>query len=233
LATLGGFVYSEKQFGQHRGTIVSTSLLYWRPAVDTTMPYDDTIMASLPPIENHLRFRRTHLGWSQDELARPSGLSRTAISAIETERNIPCATAVLTLAAALDCRVEDLFRLRRPEPQEPHWAWPPGQAQCRYWKAEAGGVERLYPATASPMGLLPHDGIYRNGSCLGQARWDPRRTLVMACCDPAVGLLAAELANTAEVRLIALHRPHRLSRGVRVTLRWARARALTPIPSRR
>ena len=33
----------------------------------------------------------------------------------------------------------------------------------------------------------------------------------MACCDPAVGLLAAELARTADVRLIALQRPSRTS----------------------
>ena len=36
---------------------------------------------------------------------------------------------------------------------------------------------------------------------------DPERTLVMACCDPAAGLLAAELARTADIRLIALPRP--------------------------
>jgi molybdate-binding protein len=34
---------------------------------------------------------------------------------------------------------------------------------------------------------------------------------VIACCDPAVGLLAAELARTADVRLIALQRPSRMS----------------------
>ena len=35
---------------------------------------------------------------------------------------------------------------------------------------------------------------------------DPERTLVMACCDPAAGLLAAALARAADVRLIALPR---------------------------
>ena len=58
-------------------------------------------------------------GWSQEQLARRSGLSRAGISAIETDRLIPSAAAALALAAALDCRVEDLFRLRVPSPANP------------------------------------------------------------------------------------------------------------------
>jgi molybdate-binding protein/transcriptional regulator with XRE-family HTH domain len=175
------------------------------------MTYDGTIMANLPPVENHIRSRRTRRGWSQEELARRSGLSRAGISAIERGRIIPSAAAALTLAAALECRVEDLFTLRRPEPQEPRWAWAPAREPCRYWTAEVDGVERHYPTAATPMVMVPHDGIYRDGSWQGHERWDPRRTLVMACCDPAVGLLAAELARTADVRLIALHYPSRMA----------------------
>ena len=55
-------------------------------------------------------------GWSQEELARLSGLSRAGVSAIETGRLIPSAAAALALAAALECRVEDLFRLQGAEP---------------------------------------------------------------------------------------------------------------------
>ena len=168
-------------------------------------------MPNSSSFENCVRARRSLVGWSQEELARRSGLSRTGISAIETGRIIPSAAAALALAAALGCRVEDLFNLRRPELQEPRWAWPPGPEPCRYWAAEVGGVERFYPAAASPMGVVPHDGVYRNGSCQEAVRADPRRTLVMACCDPAVGLLAAELARTADVRLIALERTSRMS----------------------
>src|SRR4029077_7301835 len=124
-----------------------------------------------------LRSRRIRQGWSQEELARRSGLSRTGIGAIETGRIIPSAAAALTLAAALGCRVEDLFHLRRPEPQEPRWAWPPGREPCRYWAAEVGGVERFYPAAATPMGFVPHDGVFRDGSCRGRGQCDPRRTL--------------------------------------------------------
>ncbi len=168
-------------------------------------------MASTPRFENEIRQRRTSRGWSQEQLAHRSGLSRAGISAIETGRLIPSAAAALALAEALECRVEDLFRLRRSEPAEPQWAWPPARDRCRYWAAEVGGVQRLYPVAATPMGVVHHDGIYQDGACVAGARSDPRRTLVMACCDPAVGLLAAELARTADVRLIALQRPSRMS----------------------
>ena len=51
--------------------------------------------------------------------------------------------------------------------------------------------------------MVPHDGVYRNGSFSREIEADPGRTLVMACCDPAKGLLAAALARAADVRLIA------------------------------
>lgn len=166
-------------------------------------------MANSRQIENDLRDRRAAHGWSQEELARRSGLSRAGISAIETERLIPSAAAALALAAAFECRVEDLFRLHRPGSRETAWAWSPPREPCRYWQAEVGGGRKLYPAEATALGVVPHDGIYRCGSFQEHGDPDPRRTLVMACCDPAAGLLAAELAHTANVRLIALPRPSR------------------------
>jgi molybdate-binding protein/transcriptional regulator with XRE-family HTH domain len=165
-------------------------------------------MANFPRFENDLRDRRTRRGWSQEELARRSGLSRAGISAVETGRLIPSAAAALALAAALGCRVEDLFRLRAG-PREVTWAWPPRHEPCRYWHAEVGEATRLYPAEATALGVIPPDGVYRDGSCQGGEGSDAARTLVMACCDPAVNLLAAGLARTADVRLIALPRPSR------------------------
>src|SRR4051812_24989949 len=114
-------------------------------------------MANFPRFENELRDRRTRRGWSQEELARRSGLSRAGISAIETDRLIPSAAAALALAAALECRVEEVFRLRSG-PQETAWAWPPRREPCRYWHAEVGEGRRLYPAEATALGVIPHDG---------------------------------------------------------------------------
>jgi molybdate-binding protein/DNA-binding XRE family transcriptional regulator len=163
-------------------------------------------MANLPALENNVREQRDGRGWSQEELAHRSGLSRAGISAIETGRLVPSTAAALALAEALGCRVEDLFHLPRTQPGKAVWAWPPRRAPCRYWHALVMGQTRYYPAEASPLGLLPHDGIYRNDAFEERGFSDPAKTLVLACCDPAGGLLADELARSSGVRLIILPR---------------------------
>ncbi|MDR3638139.1 MAG: substrate-binding domain-containing protein [Isosphaeraceae bacterium] len=80
---------------------------------------------------------------------------------------------------------------------------------CRYWSAAFREGVRLFPVEASPLGLVPHDGVYEAGSPLGHAGAEPERTLVLACCDPAVGLLAGALAQAAGVRLVVLPRSSR------------------------
>ena len=153
-------------------------------------------MSQPSEFETQLRGWRLRRGWSQEELARRSALSRAGVSAIETGRLVPSAAAALALAEALECRVEDLFRLRKAERGSPTWAWAPRSEPCRYWTAEVGGALRLYPAESGPLGLVPHDGVAREGTLQpGEEPGDPARTLVMACCDPAVGLLAAALAR--------------------------------------
>ena len=153
-----------------------------------------------------MREQRDGRGWSQEELARRSGLSRAGVSAIETGRLVPSTAAALALAEALGCRVEDLFHLPRTPPGKAAWAWSPRSAPCRYWHALVTGQTRYYPVEASPLGMLPHDGIYRNDAFEERGRSDPANTLVLACCDPAGGLLADELARSSGVRLIVLPR---------------------------
>src|SRR4051812_29365733 len=99
-------------------------------------------MARLPTLENVLKDQRVRRGWSQEELALRSGLSRAGISAIETGRLVPSAAGALALGAAFGCRVEDLFRLPRPEPSGTSWAWAPRHEPCRYWHAEVAGTVR-------------------------------------------------------------------------------------------
>lgn len=180
-------------------------------ARDTIVSKPDIILASGLMLDNDVRAYRTRLGWSQEELANRSGLSRAGISAIETGRLIPSTAAALAMAAAMGCTVEALFRLpgtRPPEGRE-EWAWAPPSESWRYWRAEVGGRRYLYPVEVSPMGLVPHDGMSRDGTLDEHRRDDPSRTLVMACCDPAVGLLAAELARQSDLRLIVLRRSSR------------------------
>lgn len=158
---------------------------------------------------NSIRQARDDRGWSQQELAVRTGLSRTGVSAVEAGRLVPSTAAALALAAAFGCRVEELFFLADHEPSA--WAWPPEQQTCRYWRALVGTQQRLYPVEASPLGTIPHDGVWRDGQFLDQPFADPLRTLVVACCDPAVGLLASEYARQTAYRMLVLPRGSRTS----------------------
>ena len=62
-------------------------------------------------IENRLREIRTAKGLSQTNLAGISGITRQAVCAIEANQYLPTTAVALRLAAALNCRVEDLFSL--------------------------------------------------------------------------------------------------------------------------
>jgi molybdate-binding protein/DNA-binding XRE family transcriptional regulator len=168
-------------------------------------------MAQRAKIHNELRVLRGRAGWSQAELGVLAGLSRAEISAIETGRLVPSTAGALALASALGCTVEAIFRLpsREPEHIGEDWAWSPPAASGRFWRAEVGGRTRLFPVEVSPLGLLPHDGMFRDGVLHFHAGDDSLRTLVLASCDPAVTLLFAELARTAGLRLIVLPRSSR------------------------
>ena len=66
---------------------------------------------SIEHFANHLKDIRVSHGFSQGELAGKSGITRQAISAIESHLYLPTTAVALRLAAALGCRVEDLFSL--------------------------------------------------------------------------------------------------------------------------
>ncbi len=162
-------------------------------------------------IRNRVQDHRVARGWSQEELARRTGLSRTAISAIETDRVVPSTAAALALAHTFDCRVEDLFSLTKTARSGgPAWAWESTTTASAFWQATVGDATRLYPVERTFMGTLPSDGISQEGGgCTFHAQADPEQTLVLAGCDPAVGLLAAELAHTSTTRLVPFIRSSR------------------------
>jgi len=159
---------------------------------------------------NRLKSRRMQREWSQGELALKAGISRAAVSAIEGQRMVPSVAAALALANALGCKVEDLFGPEKAKPpEEPTWAWPPFQTPCRYWQARIGSHVFLFPTEPSEAGLLEHDGFFANEEFRLRSPFDPDKTLLMASCDPAVGLLVRQLAQAAGIRLIVLTRSSR------------------------
>ena len=58
-----------------------------------------------------LKLVRTELGLTQAELAARVGVSRKTINTVENGVFVPSTTLALKLAAALGCKVEDLFQL--------------------------------------------------------------------------------------------------------------------------
>lgn len=64
---------------------------------------------------NHLKSLRTRRGLTQSELASLAGITRQAVSSIESNLYLPTTTVALRLASALNCRVEDLFSLASAE----------------------------------------------------------------------------------------------------------------------
>ena len=159
---------------------------------------------------NRLKRRRLERQLSQADLAAKAGISRTAISAIEGSRSVPSVAAALALAAALGCSVEDLFGPEKAAPQdEPTWALPPPATRCRYWLARVGERLLRYPVEFSDAGLMEHDGLFTESGIQARELGAPDQTLVMACCDPAVGLLVRQLARVAGVRLLVLTRSSR------------------------
>ena len=64
-----------------------------------------------PVLTIRLKLVRTDLGLTQAELAARIGVSRKTINTVENGVFVPSTTLALKLAAALGCKVEDLFQL--------------------------------------------------------------------------------------------------------------------------
>ena len=156
---------------------------------------------------NQIAAVRRALGWSQRELAVRSGVSRAEVSAIETGRQSPSISTALRLAESLSRTVEELFTRR--EETEPTWAFSPAEPSGRFWEARVGTRTIRIPVEPTLLGSLPHDGRVGSDGVVRHPWTAPERTLVIAGCDPAVGLLAAALARTHGVRLIPLTRGSR------------------------
>ncbi len=152
------------------------------------------------PLTNHVRRLRMQRGWSQAELAERTGLSRSGVSAIEQGALVPSTAAALALAGALEARVEELFALAAGHaPRRAEWAWEPAGPDAPSWRATVGERTFRYPVEATMRGALAHD----------ERDDDVPATVIVAGCDPAVGLLAAAVEREAGLRLLPFTRSSR------------------------
>ena len=160
-----------------------------------------------PKFSNHLKSLRTEKGFSQGELAARAGITRQAVSSIESNLYLPTTGVALHLASALACRVEDLFNLRSAEdivegkligrlPQNDLKASP-----IRVKVSMVGSKTVVRPVTGLGEVLsftVPADGyvVETRGHALGATvrvklsrdRQAIGQTISVAGCDPAIFL---------------------------------------------
>lgn len=161
---------------------------------------------STPEQPNSVRSQRTAKGWSQQDLADRTGLSRAGISAIESGRLAPSVNAAIAISRVLEASVEKLFSANSGGPAHLEWAVTPSVAHPRYWTARVGERTLAYPIGEDSPQLDWHDRVFHPGAPQEVDSEKAERTLVLAGCDPAAGLLAGEYTRQFHFRMIVLRR---------------------------
>jgi len=158
-----------------------------------------------------LRLARQARGFSQQQLAGMAGVSRQAVSAVESGLSDPSLRVALALTRALGMTVEELFGPGSPVPPVPARSVAPlGDEGARVTLAPMGDEFVALPLSGdlvSRAGFLPADGLacgtggtgnhvsgsHGDGSRPVRPIVPPRPTLVAAGCDPAMPLLETPL----------------------------------------
>jgi putative molybdopterin biosynthesis protein len=145
-----------------------------------------------------LRVARQARGYSQQQLAGVAGVSRQAVSALESGHSDPSLRVALALAQALGVTVEELFVPGSPLPSvEARPLAPLGGAGARVALAPLGESFVALPLSAdsaTPAGFRPAGGIVATPPAVVRPLGPPRPTLVVAGCDPALPLLETPLS---------------------------------------
>lgn len=159
-----------------------------------------------------LRLARQARGLSQQQLAGMAGVSRQAVSAVESGHSDPSLRVALALSRALGMTIEELFG--PGEPADPVQARLIAQGAAgagqtgfaegsRVALAAVGDVFVALPLSGgnvSPAGFAPAGGLvaasqHPHNDTIGvRPIGPPRSTLVVAGCDPALPLLQTPLA---------------------------------------
>ncbi len=156
--------------------------------------------------KNLLMTCRAARGWSQEEVARRAGISRAAVSSIETGAVAPSVHAALSLARLFECTVEEMFGGAETPRQTDAWEIEPHGPVAGYWEVPEGRETRKYPVEAVAMNPFPPDVLVAGGR--GGRRMAGGRipTLTVACCDPAARFFAGEYERFSGVRVLVFPR---------------------------
>ena len=173
---------------------------------------------SPPKFVNRLKVLRTERGLSQGELAKRAGITRQAVSSIESNLYLPATTVALQLAFVLACRVEDLFSLTPSEEfMEGTFIGhlpPQGRTPSRSARVKVSTVgKHTFVRSLSELGdqlsfAVPADGFLTetDGNSSGTTvrvklsrdREAIRQEISVAGCDPAIFLLGEHLRRQKE-----------------------------------
>jgi putative transcriptional regulator len=64
-----------------------------------------------PEVLNRVKELRAARGWTQEELAKATGVSRQSINSIERNRYVPSLPLALSFARVFGCSTDDIFQL--------------------------------------------------------------------------------------------------------------------------
>jgi putative molybdopterin biosynthesis protein len=180
---------------------------------DRMMAYHRSPMTEAPGGTGaRLRLARQARGFTQQQLASMAGVSRQAVSAVESGYSDPSLRVALGVAQALGLSVEELFG--PGEPAAPVTATSiasvtgPGQRVSLASVGDRFVALPLRGDRGTSLGFLPAGGLAVSPGLAPRTAEDaagtglisvrpvgpPRPTLVVAGCDPALPLLATPLA---------------------------------------
>jgi len=176
-------------------------------------------------VKNQLAAVRRSRGVSAANLAGKVGISRQTIYAIEAGSYVPNTEVALRLSRVLETPVEELFSLSPEEPGTPDPF--PSEIICTNSAAKGQAVrvcrvgDRLIsiPVTAAPSYLPEADGVISKlGRAAGTAdvmifakEESSSKKLVLAGCDPAIGILARFVEKLSGVELVSAQAASRLA----------------------
>lgn len=154
-------------------------------------------------MENRVATRRKQLAMSQLELSRASKLSRQLVSALETGRHVPSVKAAMAIARVLGSTVEEIFGETGGNIASVPALGEEPAAAVSVVVVRVDDKLSYHPLAEAGQSWGRADGLYRDG----QVRlFDDSDTagIVLAGCDPALGLAASLLPNKGPQRVVSL-----------------------------
>jgi DNA-binding XRE family transcriptional regulator len=169
--------------------------------------WQHTLIMEPPTSTSALRARRRECGLTQAELAARAGVSRQLVAAVEAGQNAPAVDAALGLARALGTTVEALFSPAPPEvvsalgaPLREGAPLRVGRVGDRLVAAELADHGVAGATWATPDATIEHGELRLFAGAAA-------RGLVLAGCDPALGVAEAMLGGLGPSSLLALSAP--------------------------